>query len=158
MVSPGKGKSWLEFRSLTSRRSQPSLALLVPLSRFTPRVGGGSAFFVRMKKHFLVGIVALLCGLAAGAFIQQQFSRARLVAEWSAMKALSAHIAVALDEYKKAHGDFPDSLDALQISYEDADGATPAMLQRFCYHRRGDSYDLDWDESVFWGRDLRQRR
>jgi hypothetical protein len=29
------------------RRSQPPLALSVPLSRFTPRVGGGSAFFVR---------------------------------------------------------------------------------------------------------------
>ena len=32
---------------LTSRRSQPPLALSVPLSRFTSRVGGGSAFFVR---------------------------------------------------------------------------------------------------------------
>ena len=32
---------------LTSRRSQPPLALAVPLSRFTSRVGGGSAFFVR---------------------------------------------------------------------------------------------------------------
>ena len=32
---------------LTSRRSQPPLALAVPLSRFTPRVGGGSAFYVR---------------------------------------------------------------------------------------------------------------
>src|SRR5664280_178014 len=33
--------------SLTSRRSQPPLALSVPLSRFTSRVGGGSAFYVR---------------------------------------------------------------------------------------------------------------
>src|ERR1022692_4326859 len=32
--------------SSTSRRSQPPLALAVPLSRFTSRVGGGSAFFV----------------------------------------------------------------------------------------------------------------
>src|ERR1039457_6792121 len=32
---------------LTSRRSQPPLARSVPLARFTPRVGGGSAFFVR---------------------------------------------------------------------------------------------------------------
>jgi hypothetical protein len=32
---------------LTSRRSQPPLARSVPLSRFTSRVGGGSAFFVR---------------------------------------------------------------------------------------------------------------
>src|SRR5450631_2434585 len=31
---------------LTRRRSQPPLALAVPLSRFTSRVGGGSAFFV----------------------------------------------------------------------------------------------------------------
>src|ERR1039458_1733143 len=30
-----------------SRRSQPPLALAVPLSRFTSRVGGGSAFYVR---------------------------------------------------------------------------------------------------------------
>jgi len=35
------------YRSLTSRRSQPPLALSVPLSRFTSRVGGGSAFYVR---------------------------------------------------------------------------------------------------------------
>ena len=34
-------------RCLTSRRSQPPLALAVPLSRFTSRVGGGSAFYVR---------------------------------------------------------------------------------------------------------------
>src|SRR5437764_14118003 len=32
-----------------SRRSQPPLALSVPLSRFTSRVGGGSAFFVRCQ-------------------------------------------------------------------------------------------------------------
>src|ERR1035437_7862802 len=36
---------------LTSRRSQPPLALLVPLSRFTSRVGGGSAFYVRRLHH-----------------------------------------------------------------------------------------------------------
>ena len=34
-------------RHLTSRRSQPALALAVPLSRFTSPVAGGSAFFVR---------------------------------------------------------------------------------------------------------------
>ena len=34
-----------------SRRSQPPLARSVPLSRFTPRVGGGSAFFVRRFSH-----------------------------------------------------------------------------------------------------------
>jgi hypothetical protein len=37
----------LKLQCLTSRRSQPPLALAVPLSRFTSRVGGGSAFFVR---------------------------------------------------------------------------------------------------------------
>ena len=31
--------------------SQPPLARSVPLSRFTPRVGGGSAFFVRRRYH-----------------------------------------------------------------------------------------------------------
>jgi len=36
-----------ETSGLTSRRSQPPLALAVPLSRFTSRVGGGSASFVR---------------------------------------------------------------------------------------------------------------
>ncbi len=37
---------------LTMRRSQPPLALAVPLSRFTPRVGGGSAFFVRRLRAY----------------------------------------------------------------------------------------------------------
>src|SRR5271168_5305684 len=38
---------------LTSRRSQPPLALSVPLSRFTSQVGGGSAFFVRRLHTFM---------------------------------------------------------------------------------------------------------
>ena len=37
-------KESVETAASTSRRSQPPLALSVPLSRFTPRVGGGSAF------------------------------------------------------------------------------------------------------------------
>jgi hypothetical protein len=41
-------------RSLTSRRSQPPLALAVPLSRFTSRVGGGSAFYVRLLKRMAI--------------------------------------------------------------------------------------------------------
>ena len=36
---------------LTSRRSQPPLALSVRLSRFTSRAGGGSAFFVRLTRR-----------------------------------------------------------------------------------------------------------
>ena len=36
----------------THIRSQPPLALSVPLSRFTSRVGGGSAFFVRPLPRF----------------------------------------------------------------------------------------------------------
>src|SRR5664279_4615333 len=55
-----------------SRRSQPPLALAVPLSRFTSQVGGGSAFYVRplrtmqpkrqagMFTKFLVGVVVFL--------------------------------------------------------------------------------------------------
>ena len=42
------------FCSLTSRRSQPPLALSVPLSRFTSQVGGGSAFFVRRIRTVLI--------------------------------------------------------------------------------------------------------
>jgi hypothetical protein len=47
---------------LTSRRSQSPLALSVLLSRFTSRVGGGSAFFVmrRYRTIFLLGPFALL--------------------------------------------------------------------------------------------------
>ena len=41
---------WVSPCPLTSRRSQSPLALSVPLSRFTPRVGGGSAFFVRRHR------------------------------------------------------------------------------------------------------------
>ena len=57
-----------EFSSLTSRRSQPPLALSVPLSRLTSRVGGGSAFYVRRlyvyettshSRHTLGGILWL---------------------------------------------------------------------------------------------------
>src|ERR1035437_10416013 len=37
---------------LTSRRSQPPLALAVPLSRFPSRVGRGSAFYVRRLRFY----------------------------------------------------------------------------------------------------------
>ena len=53
MQDDGRSHSGLshEMVSLTSRRSQPPLALAVPLSRFTPRVGGGSAFYVRRLRE-----------------------------------------------------------------------------------------------------------
>ena len=56
----------------TQQLTQPPLALSVPLSRFTSRVGGGSAFYVRpldtlhtMKKHIsllLVAVISLMLG------------------------------------------------------------------------------------------------
>src|ERR1035437_8803245 len=51
---------------LTSRRSQPPLALSVPLSRFTSQVGGGSAFYVR---HHIVRLkyTTAVCGCLAHA-------------------------------------------------------------------------------------------
>src|SRR5271154_4973112 len=36
----------------TQQRAQPPLALAVPLSRFTSRVGGGSAFYVRLLERY----------------------------------------------------------------------------------------------------------
>jgi hypothetical protein len=45
-----------------SRRSQPPLALSVPLSRFTPRVGGGSAFYVSRLHTLTVKTIFLLFG------------------------------------------------------------------------------------------------
>ncbi len=54
------------------------MALAVPLSRFTPRVGGGSAFFVRPLRHdmnfkrpcwfILLGLLAL-AGLGYGGMV-----------------------------------------------------------------------------------------
>ena len=45
---------------LTSRRSQPPLARSVPLSRFTPRVGSGSAFFVDMATMKMPVLISLV--------------------------------------------------------------------------------------------------
>ena len=64
MVAQAFGFNWYEFPGAESlleipikhlygalcksqQETQPPLALAVPLSRFTPRAGGGSAFFVR---------------------------------------------------------------------------------------------------------------
>jgi hypothetical protein len=53
---------------LTSRRSQPPLALAVPLSRFTSRAGGGSAFYVRriMNARSFISTVGLVLAFACG--------------------------------------------------------------------------------------------
>ena len=40
----------------SQQQTQPPLALAVPLSRFTSRVGGGSAFFVRHRMTRLISI------------------------------------------------------------------------------------------------------
>ena len=45
---------------LTSRRSQPPLALAVPLSRFASQVGGGSAFYVRPTRAMRYFITLIL--------------------------------------------------------------------------------------------------
>src|ERR1039458_6499240 len=75
---------------LTSRRSQPPLALSVPLSRFTPRVGGGSAFFVRphhtpqqihiMKKR--ISLIIVGCLLSTMLLADDTDSRQKLVGTW----------------------------------------------------------------------------
>jgi hypothetical protein len=41
------------------------LARSVPLSRFTPRVGGGSAFFVRHRSHFMRTSHFIIIGVSA---------------------------------------------------------------------------------------------
>ena len=51
---------------LTSRRSQPPLALAVPLSRFTSRVGGGSAFFVRLLDVMIIRYISFLSVVLLG--------------------------------------------------------------------------------------------
>src|ERR1035441_2677439 len=51
---------------LTSRRSQPPLARSVPLSRFTPRVGGGSTFYVRPHYTHMKIIITLLISYLFG--------------------------------------------------------------------------------------------
>src|ERR1035437_3335366 len=43
---------WISRLCLTSRRSQPPLAASVPPSRFTSRIGGGSAFYVRRTRIY----------------------------------------------------------------------------------------------------------
>src|SRR5271169_225612 len=73
-----------EICRLTSRRSQPPLPLRL---QSTPRVGGGSAFYVRRQKHFGRSSVELLTvinkqqkgyvmktllGLVVGLFVSSQ--------------------------------------------------------------------------------------
>ena len=55
---------------LTSRRSQPPLALSVPLSRFTSRVGGGSAFFVRPHRVSGFCRAVIRCGVRVSSQIE----------------------------------------------------------------------------------------
>ena len=74
------------IRRLTSRRSQPPLALAVPLSRFTSRVGGGSAFYVRHHRNTLMKNLILVIALLLGSHLQSVLAastneNARFVAE-----------------------------------------------------------------------------
>ncbi len=59
----------------TQQRTQPPLALSVPLSRFTSRVGGGSALVVRrsnrmfMKRFITIALVSLTASIALARFV-----------------------------------------------------------------------------------------
>jgi hypothetical protein len=56
------------------------LALAVPLSRITPRVGGGSAFFVRPHRAFGFLLSRFRCGAIVGSPIaMSKISAVRLV-------------------------------------------------------------------------------
>ncbi|MBA7491537.1 hypothetical protein ES702_02085 [subsurface metagenome] len=108
-----------------------------------------------MKKIYIIIIIILvfLLGVLTGIKGSRLFFESELVAEWSSMKALHAHLAEKLEEYKNIHGKYPDTLSGLQnskIPYRDLDGARPSMLKRIYYEGRGDSYILFWDESIYW--------
>jgi hypothetical protein len=49
-----------------NKSPEPPLALSVPLSRFTPLVGGGSAFYATFMRHRFLGFI---CTLAALVFV-----------------------------------------------------------------------------------------
>ena len=58
------------------------MALAVPLSRFTSRVGGGSAFFVR-PLHIIMKIPPVLSGVAGEYFVAAELSRRGYIASIS---------------------------------------------------------------------------
>ena len=59
------------------------MALAVPLSRFTSRVGGGSAFFVRLREFMTSLWIMSLGALLVGSFVAWRVARrSHGVTEW----------------------------------------------------------------------------
>src|ERR1017187_4818841 len=109
---------------LTSRRSQPPLALSVPLSRFTSRVGGGSAFYVRCHsrtmKSFDIRVLAVISAVVVAGFVllSKPISRAKdtpLMRAYSRLHQTCGKLRYYADEHSTFPGGAPTngSIDTL---------------------------------------------
>ena len=94
---------------------------------------------MKWKAVLLLACFLLICG--AGLFYWQ-YRRARQYAEWSAASAMHQRILVALEAYKTKEGQYPPSLQVLDLDFTNADGASTETLRRFEYERRGESFEL----------------
>jgi hypothetical protein len=94
---------------------------------------------MKWKAVFLTTCLVLICG---GALTYWEYRRASRYAEWSAASAMHQRVLIALENYKAKEGEYPPSLQVLDLDYRNSDGATPETLRRFEYESQGDSFEL----------------
>jgi type II secretory pathway pseudopilin PulG len=85
-------------------------------------------------------LIAVVGGAVLAFFAARLWSNASRAAEESAQRALMEEAGRLLAAYQREHGAYPESLDALELTYPD--GGDASTLASFQYNSDGEHYVL----------------
>jgi hypothetical protein len=106
-------------------------------------------------KKYALGFagIAVAIAIPIGVMVWGVIAQSNLVAEESAQRALFVEAVDLLAKYHEQHGEYPDSLDELALTY--SDGGDKSTLASLTYYTDGANYVLT-THGVSTGQELRE--
>lgn len=113
------------------------------------------AVLMKPHKKYALGfaVIAVAIAIPIGVMAWGVITQANRAAEESAQRALFAEAVELLAEYHEEHGEYPESLDELALTY--SDGGDQSTLASFTYNSDGANYVLT-THGVSTGQELRE--
>lgn len=94
------------------------------------------------RQRVVACVSLLLLLLIFGVFVGIGFFQMKAAAKQSAQMSLLRELAIEIDEYQQAHGQYPETLEILPIRQPLPDGADRSLLPLFHYKTDGETYLL----------------
>ncbi len=93
-------------------------------------------------------LLVIFLGFLIGVEFSQFLNWNQKVAVFSNRSAVETDLVQGIEDYHKANGRFPDSLDSIKISWlQNEDERRKMLLKPFYYENRGSTYVLWWPRS-----------